>query len=434
MNENEKTIEGPLGKMVVPEDEQPYKVPNNWVWTRIGIYLKNCDGARKPISAKEREKINGTIPYYGASGIIDYVNGWTHEGRHVLIGEDGANLVTRTKPISFIAEGRFWVNNHAHVLKCINYLPEEFVSYYINSISLMEFVSGSAQPKLNQKNLNKIPFPLPPVNEQKRIAEKVERLLNKIDEAKQLIEEAKESFELRKSSIIKTILEEGLNEDRIQGWKKVKVKELFTILGGGTPSKSKVEYWNGEIPWISPKDMKTTYISGTMDYITEEGLDNSSAKLAKKGSIVLVVRSGILQRTLPVAYLLKDSTVNQDLKGFDSGDELINKYFLWYVKGNEKNILYNYSKSGTTVNSIDFEKFKSHELLIPPVSVLKRKIEKIEYAIEREDAINLILNMNEQIEKLKRSLLSKAFRGELGTNDTTEESAIELLKEVLQEK
>ena len=98
----------------------------------------------------------------------------------------------------------------------------------------------------------------------------------------------------------------------------------------------------------------------------------------------MVVRSGILQRTLPVAYLLTECTVNQDLKIFDSGNELINKYFMWYVKGNEKSLLHNYSKSGTTVNSIEFEKFKSHEILLPPMDILKRKIDKIENAIEKE--------------------------------------------------
>ncbi|BAO93486.1 hypothetical protein BSNT_09247 [Bacillus subtilis subsp. natto BEST195] len=280
-----------------------------------------------------------------------------------------------------------------------------------------------------------IPVPLPPLNEQKRIAEKVERLLSKIEEAKQLIEEAKETFELRRASIIRTILKEELSNGKLPtGWRNIKVKDLFTIFGGGTPSKAKEEYWNGRIPWISAKDMKTTFISKTMDYITEEGLNNSSAKLAKRGSVAMVVRSGILQRTLPVAFLLSECTVNQDLKVFDSGDELINKYFLWYVKGNERNLLHNYSKSGTTVNSIEFEKFKSHEILLPPMDVLKQKIDKIENVIEKEKSANVMLNLANSIDELKSSILSKAFRGELGTNDPSEENAVELLKEVLQEQ
>lgn len=315
-----------------------------------------------------------------------------------------------------------------------------FLYYYFRYL----FLSGKIQQLATQttnianisaKKIQTLPIQLPPINEQKRIAKKVESLLSKIDEAKQLIEEAKETFELRRAAIIKTILKEGLSNDKLPtGWRKIKIKDLFTIFGGGTPSKSKEEYWNGKIPWISAKDMKTTFISETMDYITDEGLKNSSAKLAKRGSVAMVVRSGILQRTLPVAFLLSECTVNQDLKVFDSGDEWINKYFMWYVKGNEKSLLHNYSKSGTTVNSIEFEKFKTHEILLPPVDVLKRKIDKVESAIEKEENANEILNIADSIEALKQSILSKAFRGELRTNDPSEENAIEQLKEVLQEQ
>ncbi|OJE17684.1 hypothetical protein A9490_13715 [Bacillus thuringiensis] len=318
-------------------------------------------------------------------------------------------------------------------------INSEYLYYYLKSPlylqPLINNAKGSTQKFVSLGMLRKSPIILPPLNEQKRIVEKVKRLLNKIEDAKQLIKEAKEMFELRRTAIIKTILKEGLNEDNLPyGWKSIEIKDLFNIFGGGTPSKAKEGYWNGNIPWISAKDMKTTYISNTMDYITEEGLKNSSAKLAQRGSIAMVVRSGILQRTLPVSYLLTDCTVNQDLKIFDSGNELINKYFMWYVKGNEKSLLHNYSKSGTTVNSIEFEKFKSHEILLPPMDILKRKIEKIEKAIKKEEIVKGILNIDESIEGLKSSILSKAFQGKLGTNDSGEENAIELLKGILQEQ
>lgn len=107
---------------------------------------------------------------------------------------------------------------------------------------------------------------------------------------------------------------------------------------------------------------------------------------------------------------------------------------MWYVKGNEKNLLNNYSKSGTTVNSIEFEKFRFHEFILPPLEIVKRKVEKIENTIGKEESINQFLHIDDSLELLKQSILSKAFRGELGTNDPTEESAIELLKEVLKEQ
>ncbi|AMK73251.1 restriction endonuclease subunit S [Bacillus subtilis] len=437
MSKEKKTIEELVGETIVPVEEQPYELPENWIWVKLlNGYAVCLDKYRKPVNAEERAKRVGNIPYYGATGQVGWIDDYLTDEELVLLGEDGVPFLEPFKNKAYIIREKAWVNNHAHILRS-NFGSEGnlFLLHYLNQFNFNGYVSGTTRLKLTQKKMAIIPVPLPPLNEQKRIAEKVERLLSKIEEAKQLIEEAKETFELRRASIIRTILKEELSNGKLPtGWRNIKVKDLFTIFGGGTPSKAKEEYWNGRIPWISAKDMKTTFISKTMDYITEEGLNNSSAKLAKRGSVAMVVRSGILQRTLPVAFLLSECTVNQDLKVFDSGDELINKYFLWYVKGNERNLLHNYSKSGTTVNSIEFEKFKSHEILLPPMDVLKQKIDKIENVIEKEKSANVMLNLANSIDELKSSILSKAFRGELGTNDPSEENAVELLKEVLQEQ
>ncbi|MDL9994853.1 restriction endonuclease subunit S [Bacillus stercoris] len=437
MSKEKKTIEELVEETIVPVEEQPYELPENWIWVKLlNGYAVCLDKYRKPVNAEERAKRVGNIPYYGATGQVGWIDDYLTDEELVLLGEDGVPFLEPFKNKAYIIREKAWVNNHAHILRSIfGSEGNLFLLHYLNQFNFNGYVSGTTRLKLTQKKMAIIPVPLPPLNEQKRIAEKVERLLSKIEEAKQLIEEAKETFELRRASIIRTILKEELSNGKLPtGWRNIKVKDLFTIFGGGTPSKAKEEYWNGRIPWISAKDMKTTFISKTMDYITEEGLNNSSAKLAKRGSVAMVVRSGILQRTLPVAFLLSECTVNQDLKVFDSGDELINKYFLWYVKGNERNLLHNYSKSGTTVNSIEFEKFKSHEILLPPMDVLKQRIDKIENVIEKEKSANVMLNLANSIDELKSSILSKAFRGELGTNDPSEENAVELLKEVLQEQ
>ncbi len=148
----------------------------SWQNISLGKYVENLDGKRVPISETLRTSRRGQFPYYGASGVIDTIDGYTHDGKFLLIGEDGANLLTRSKPIAFIATGKIWVNNHAHVLKCKHGAPEEYLCYFINSIDLTPFVSGSAQPKLNQKNMNSIEVPVPPVKEQTEIVRRVEIL------------------------------------------------------------------------------------------------------------------------------------------------------------------------------------------------------------------------------------------------------------------
>ena len=119
-----------------------------------------------PITKGVRQE--GSIPYYGASGIVDYVKDFIFDGDILLISEDGANLLARTYPIAFSVSGRCWVNNHAHVVRFQNIISQKFVEFYLNSISLKPYVSGMAQPKLNQAMLNKIPIPFPALDVQEK--------------------------------------------------------------------------------------------------------------------------------------------------------------------------------------------------------------------------------------------------------------------------
>ena len=130
---------------------------------------ENCDSMRKPVTSGKREA--GEYPYYGASGIVDYVKDYIFDGDYLLVSEDGANLLARSTPIAFSISGKNWVNNHAHVLKFECYETRRFIEFYLNSIDLSSYISGGAQPKLNQKNLNRIEIPLPSQERQKYIVE-----------------------------------------------------------------------------------------------------------------------------------------------------------------------------------------------------------------------------------------------------------------------
>ena len=133
----------------------------------------NCDNQRRPVTSGNR--IAGKYPYYGASGIVDYVDDYIFDGDYLLISEDGANLLARSTPIAFSIAGKNWVNNHAHVLHFDTYDTRRYVEIYLNSIDLSSYITGGAQPKLNQKNLNKIPIPLPSPDEQHRIVSILDR-------------------------------------------------------------------------------------------------------------------------------------------------------------------------------------------------------------------------------------------------------------------
>ncbi|WP_154855143.1 restriction endonuclease subunit S [Cyclobacterium xiamenense] len=140
-----------------------------WVENELGKIAENLDSNRIPITSNQREK--GEIPYYGASGIIDYVKDYIFDEDLLLISEDGANLIARVYPIAFSISGKTWVNNHAHVLKFENWFTQVLVEMYLNSKNIEDFLTGMAQPKLNRKKLDIIPIPLPEnQKEQQKIA------------------------------------------------------------------------------------------------------------------------------------------------------------------------------------------------------------------------------------------------------------------------
>jgi type I restriction enzyme S subunit len=140
-----------------------------WDVMPLGKVAENLDNQRIPITSSDRKA--GDVPYYGASGIVDYVEGFIFEEDLLCVSEDGANLVARTYPIAFPISGKTWVNNHAHVLKFDNACTQKFVEVYLNSIKLDDFITGMAQPKLNKTMLDRIPIPHPRVSEQQRIAD-----------------------------------------------------------------------------------------------------------------------------------------------------------------------------------------------------------------------------------------------------------------------
>lgn len=154
----------------------PATNPKGWPIERFGDLAENKDGRRRPVKSSDRESRKGPYPYYGASGIIDSIDDFLYDERNLLVAEDGANLISRSTPIAFIAKGKHWVNNHAHVVGENGRADLLFLLWQLNLRDLSSHITGSAQPKLNQSNLNNIPIPVPPMTLQQRFAEFAEKI------------------------------------------------------------------------------------------------------------------------------------------------------------------------------------------------------------------------------------------------------------------
>ena len=195
----------------IPEECAPYASPPGWVWGAFGDITYSRDSERIPVSREERSRRVKLYDYYGASGVIDKIDNFLFDKPLLLIGEDGANLVNRSTPIAFIARGQYWVNNHAHVLDGIS---EEFLRYIelsINATDLKPYVTGTAQPKMNQAKMNSIPIALPPLAEQHRIVAKVDVLMAICDQLEAQITVTEQDSRRFLESVLADALASGID-------------------------------------------------------------------------------------------------------------------------------------------------------------------------------------------------------------------------------
>jgi len=171
----------------------------DWPTKRLGAIGRNLDGKRVPIEKGLRK--SGPYPYYGASGVVDYVDDYIFNGDYLLLSEDGANLLARTTPIAFSASGRIWVNNHAHVLQFDDGATQSFVEHYLNGLDIREFVTGAAQPKLSQANMNRIAIPLPPLDIQRQIVTELDSERALVEANRELIARMEKKMQSRLAEI-----------------------------------------------------------------------------------------------------------------------------------------------------------------------------------------------------------------------------------------
>ncbi|MCA9296141.1 MAG: restriction endonuclease subunit S, partial [Phycisphaerales bacterium] len=138
-------------------------------WTDMPLAKAAIDFNAKRVPVKQSERVAGPFPYYGASGVVDHVDDYLFEGEYLLVAEDGANLLTRNTPVAFMASGRFWVNNHAHILRGSDFARTRYLKYLIEAMDIAPYVTGSAQPKLSKQNLMAIPVTLPSISTQDQV-------------------------------------------------------------------------------------------------------------------------------------------------------------------------------------------------------------------------------------------------------------------------
>ncbi|EPD32308.1 hypothetical protein HMPREF9306_01877 [Propionimicrobium lymphophilum ACS-093-V-SCH5] len=342
--------------------------PNGVEFQTLGNVLINFDSKRIPITKSNRHK--GMYPYYGANGIQDYVDGYIFDGTYLLVGEDGSVIKENGTPIINWASGKIWVNNHAHVLQSNSEkISLRFAYFYLQTVNISSFITGGTQPKLNQKNLNKIPFPIPPLPVQDEIVRILDSFTQLEAELEAELEARRKQYEYYRDSLLSF---ENLEARLGGGIRLMPLSTLGTWSGGGTPSKSQASFWQGPINWFSAKDIKSTHLIDAQDKISKEAVQARGLRIHSPETLIIVARSGILKHSLPVGILEKEGTINQDLKALTTNENVTPKFALHALQNFASQILLKCHKAGGSVDSLDMKKVYSFKVPVPPLSEQER--------------------------------------------------------------
>ncbi len=311
----------------------------------------------------------------------------------------------------------------------------EFLHYFLQSIfvrSAFEVeATGMTRYALGKYSIENLIFVTPPLTEQQSIATFLDQETSRIDTLISEKERLSSLLQEYRQALISHAVTKGLDpnvkmEDSgvewlgeiPKHWEVLKLKYLATICGGGTPSKLKQEFWEGDLPWVSPKDLKSNTIDDTEDHITKEAVLESSTQIIPSQTVLIVVRSGILQHTIPIAINTVPVALNQDMKAILFNEMINPLYFLYLVTGLESLLLLEWRKKGPTVESIESEYLLNTFIPVPPIfeqnSIAATLLEKT----SRIDT--LIFEAKKFIELLKEyrsSLISAAVTGKINVFD-----------------
>ena len=448
------TPEERLQAALVPDWEWPYKLPGNWCWTKITVITDILNG----FAFKSQHYSSAGIRIIRITNVQD---GFIQDKKPVyyplesqkeitpFMLKDGDFLMSLTGNVGRVAiiDASFLPAALNQRVACLRIKSEDSVrKEYIFYFCLQkQFVSdciksakGSAQLNMSTEWLKEYPIPLPPLAEQQRIVDRIESLFAKLDEAKEKAQAVVDSFETRKAAILHKAFageltakwreEHGVG---MESWEKYKFNELGTLERGRSKHRPRNDpkLFGGKYPFIQTGDVARSgmYITEHTQTLSEVGAEQS--KLFPKGTLCITIAANIGD----VSILTYDCCFPDSVVGFTPNERTLSEYIYYLMSTLQREIEAN--APATAQKNINLRILNDLLLDIPSVAEQTQIVNQVEYLFFQEqhakEAAEIVLD---QIELMKKSILARAFRGELGTNDPSEESAVELLRQVIEQE
>lgn len=458
---NNLTLEEKLKNALVPKEERPYQIPDNWVWTRLGHVSEFERGITFPSSAKKRTLDENMIPCIRTANVQEelmindliYVDkSYTKNNKSkylkkndiIMSSANSKELVGKT---CFVDQVPFPMTFGGFVLTIrAKKVSSRFLFYMLR----LEFLSGnfireSTQTtniaNINTKMLSKYSFPLPPLLEQQRIVEHIESLFSKLNEAKEKIQMALDSFENRKSAILYQAFSGELtkkwreeNGISLDDWNNGTLQSVCSIkITDGTHQTPKYTSEENGIPFLSAKDIVTGKIKwDKIKYITEELHEELYKRVTPQKEDLLLAKNG----TTGIAAIVEDDKIFDiyvTLALLRADYKKVFYRFLYYLINSPIcKEQFNSKLTGIGVPNLHLRDIRNVEIVYPSLEEQKEIVRILDTIFDKERDIQQLIDLIEKIDLTKKSILARAFRGELGTNIPEEESAMELLKSVLE--
>jgi len=401
-------------------------VPEHWEVKRLKFLTKCLDGKRVPLNSEERGQMQGEYPYWGANGILDYVNDWLFDETLVLLGEDGAPFFQEFKDVAFCVNGKIWVNNHAHILRSQNGCNPKFLTHVLNMVEYRSFIDGTTRDKLTQGDMDNIPVQFPPKAEQQAITDFLDRRTGAIDELVAKKERVIELLREKRTALISHAVTKGLNPDtkmRDSGidwlgdvpehWEVKRLKRVSKrIQTGCTPPTAQEYYYeDGTISWYGPGNFGDDLILGEASkLINESAIKDGVARLFEAGSTMIVAIGATIGK---VGYIDKPATSNQQITAVAPNIAKVSGKFLAYQLKRLEQVLKGIAPN-TTLPIMDQQKIGCLVIAIPPISEQQAITDFLDRETSKIDG--LIAKVTEAIEKLKEyrtALISAAVTGKI---------------------
>ena len=365
----------------------------------------NYDKNRIPLSSKERETRKGEYRYFGAQGVIDYIDNYIFDGQYILLAEDGENLKSKKQSLVQFVSGKFWVNNHAHILTGNEKCDIRFLFYLLDSMDFTPFITGSAQPKLSQQSLSKIYLKIPSLPTQQKIA----AILSSLDDKIELNNKINTNLEQQAQALFKNwfVDFEPFGGKMPEGWKVGKLSEYCNFQEGYVnPAQTHNEYFDGDVKWLRAVDINESFIINTSRTLTKCGFESAgkSAFLFKPGSIA-ISKSGTVGRLGIISDFMCG---NRAVIGIELKEQQNLSYIHQYLKSRQTE--FPDKAVGSVQKNLYVSILENLDIIIPSKDVLE-KYARICMPFYDQIKTNCIENNN--LCSIRDTLLPKLINGEI---------------------